>query len=109
MFKIVADPTFWTKVQLSLPGGEKKGEIEIQFKYLKPQDYLDWVDASTDLPVRDALEEMILDWKGAVDDQGKAVPYNKDALFNLLDEYHMAETEIIQAWQFGLRGARIKN
>lgn len=103
MFKLQPNPTFKTKVQLSVAGQSKGVEIEVEFKYLtKPQfaELFDNVDGKSDI---DVLSQIIVGWSGV--DQA----YSTESLALLLDNYIPAAGELIEAFVNGLRMAKQKN
>ena len=110
MFKITPNPTFKTKVLLSVPGdGTEKGEIEVEFKYFTPDQLVELRANRKDESSETVLSDIIVNWDGPVDVEGKTVMYSRETLSQLLANYHAATSEIISAFNLGLSGSRIKN
>lgn len=103
MFKIQPNPTFKTKVGISVPGQAKPAEIEVEFNYFTRKalrDYFDHISGKEDV---EALGEIIVGWSG-VD-----VPYSPEALAELLDNYPAAAGDLFEAFRREVLEAKRKN
>jgi len=110
MFKVTANPTFTIEdLELSIPGQNKKGSIEVEFKYIAPDELPAFQKKNGDKPTIDVLVGLIVSWSGPVDEQEKPIPYSEKALRALCGQFYQAEKELFQAWHDGSRGARTKN
>lgn len=103
MFKLQPNPTFKTKVGISIAGQARPAEIEIEFKYLSKgsiKDYFDRMEGKTDA---DALGEIIVGWGGV--DQA----YDAESLALLLSNYPAAAADLFEAFRKELLEAKRKN
>lgn len=103
MFKLQPNPTFKSKVALSVPGSDKPITVGITFKHLsRPQikDYFAALDGKTDA---EALGEVITGWD---DIDGE---FSQDNLQALLDNYPTAGGELFEAFRRDLMESRRKN
>lgn len=102
-----AKATFKRNVQI-LHGGAVAVDLEVEFKYIKPRDYDEFMRRQSERKNIDSIAEIIVSWSGLKDESNNEVPYSLNALTELLDEYWCAST-ILEAWVSGLTGARQKN
>jgi hypothetical protein len=103
MFKLQPNPTFKTKVAISVAGEKRQPEIEVEFKYLSKErvkEYFDGLQGKTDA---EALGEIIVGWSG-VDE-----PYSITALELLIDNYPAAAADLFEAFRRELLEAKRKN
>lgn len=103
MFKLQPNPTFNSKVSLSVPGEISQAAITVTFKHLsrpKIKAYFDGLEGKTD---SESLGEIILGWEG-VD-----APYSAESLQALLDNYPVAGNELFEAYRRDLMESRRKN
>ncbi len=105
MFKIVANPTFQCKVQISIPGIEKPGTINVEFAHLTRQALKAFYEEMKTSEENDAfhLRKIIVGWSG-VD-----TPYSTEALDDLLDHYPAAARELFAAYSAELMESKRKN
>jgi len=100
MFKLQPNPTFKTKVQISVPGQKRPGEIECEFKHFTASA---WESLSQEKSVRDALaEDVLIGWSG-VDE-----PFSREAVELLFDKYPASAMEIFQAFAEEMFGGKAK-
>lgn len=103
MFKLQPNPTFTTKVSLSVPGSDKPASIEVEFKHLsrpKIKAFFEGLEGKTDA---EALSEIMVGWSGPDGD------FNRDNLQALLDNYPASGGELFDAFRRDLMEARQKN
>ena len=103
MFKLQPNPTFKTKVAISVAGEKRQPEIEVEFKYLnreRVREYFDNLQGKTDA---EALAEIIVGWSG-VDEA-----YSPEALAILLDNYPAAAADLFESFRRELLEAKRKN
>jgi hypothetical protein len=81
-FKISTSPRFWQTVQLQMKdenGKDLKGEIKVQFSRLERDAYVEFNERNKEVPISQAIFEVMHDWRGAQDDNGD-VPFDRDAV-----------------------------
>ncbi len=103
MFKLQPNPTFTSKVKISIPGEANPATVSVTFKHLdrpKIKAYFKGLEGKTDV---EALGEIITAWEG-ID-----APYSQDSLQTLLDNYPAAGSELFGAFQRDLMESRTKN
>ena len=103
MFKLQPNPTFTTKVPLSVPGEVQPTSVTVTFKHLtrpKIQSYFEGLKGKTDT---EGLGEIIVAWEG-ID-----TPYSVESLQLLLDNYPTAAAELYDAFRTELMESRRKN
>lgn len=103
MFKLQPNPTFKTRLAISIAGETTSPPIEVEFKYLSKKamkDYFAGIDGKTDA---EALGELIVGWSG-VDK-----PYDLPTLETLLDNYPAAASDLFEAFRRELLEAKRKN
>lgn len=116
MFKIVPNPTFSVSVLLSVPGGEAqpvtlvcrhKGRKALNAWMQIP---VDAKEAGTEVDDVEYIGEVIESWEGIKAEDGRTeLPYTKETLGDLLDNYPTAGREIFEAYVRGLTESRAKN
>jgi hypothetical protein len=109
MIKLTPNPTFKVEVLLPVPGEEKPGAIELTVRYMSRTARETWFKASVSRNEAEALNEIIADWAGPLDDQGAPVPYSLDALRTLCDHYEKVSERVLTAIAHGYREGRVKN
>jgi hypothetical protein len=103
MFKLQPNPTFKSKVGISIAGALRPADIEVEFKYLskeKVREYFDRLQGKTDA---EALAEIIVGWSG-VDEA-----YSDVALEMLVDNYPAAAADLFETFRKELLEAKRKN
>lgn len=103
MFKLQPNPTFTSKVPLSIPGEPKPATITVTFKHLsrpKIKEFFNKLEGKADV---EALGEIIVGW------EGPDAPYNEESLQALLDNYPASAAELFEAFRADLMESRRKN
>lgn len=105
MFKLQPAPTFIAKVEIAIPGIEKPGVLNVEFRYKNVDELQQFFapaasEGRTDL---DALTELIVSWKGADAD------YSRETLEVLLKNYPNASSAFFETYGRESMGARRKN
>lgn len=103
MFKLTPKPTFWAKAQISIPGQEKPGQIEVEFKHLGRdglKEFFGNLDGKTDV---EALLDIALDWKGVDGD------FSTENFELLLNNYPSAAFSLFEAFRKEAIEAKAKN
>jgi len=109
MFKVVTPKQFKQEIELVIPGLEAPAKVEIEFKYVRPADLTDYFKGFGTKPLVDGLSEVIISWTGFVDEADTPIPFSKEALQNLQEDFHSVPDQILQGWLVGLGAARLKN
>lgn len=109
MIKLNPDPTFEAMVRLSVAGHPETMDIPMTFRHKTVTGMSEWFTKNEHRSVADALDELIVEWSGVMDDAGQFVPYTKAALEILLKNYQPATNEIILAYMGELTASKIKN
>lgn len=108
MFIIQPNPEFEFDVQLRQPGGEHKA-LRLRARWMPQSATARWLENAGGRDDADILAEVIVGWAGVAERDGAAMPFSRDALAVLLDNYHGAAREIFSAYLSELRGAKEKN
>ena len=103
MFKLQPNPTFKTKVGISVAGQESPDEIEVEFKYLSKPAVKAFFDALKGKDDVDALAEIMVGWSGTDHD------FSPEALSELLDNYAAAAADIFWKFRHELLESKTKN
>lgn len=102
MLKLKANPTFKAKVGIPVPGGEA-AEVEFEFKHMTRDGLNAFLEGAKDMSHEDMLNGLIVGWSG-ID-----VPFSKEAVSDLCQNYMGAPTAIISAYGKELAAARLGN
>lgn len=104
-FKLIANPTFKSKVAISIPGQDKPGTIEIEFRHMSREKLKDYYAqlATADESDTTQLMKIIVGWIG-VD-----TAFSEEALDALLDQYPAAARELFAAYSAELLESKRKN
>lgn len=108
MFRLIPNPTFVVAVPLTVPGSERL-LVNFTFRHKSKAALKDWVarvNGSTSVSV---LAEVVADWSGVEDGEGKPVPFSSEALATMVDNYPTAGREIFDAYFAELTESRTKN
>jgi hypothetical protein len=103
MFKLEPNPTFWAKVQLSIPGQEQPVEIEVEFKHLGREGLKGYYDALGKKTSAEGLAEIVMNWRG-VDAE-----FSRESLEKLLANYPAAAGEFYDTFRRELLESKAKN
>ena len=103
-FKLAPNPTFWSVVEISIPGGDCQA-VELLFKHKTVKATLEFIERAykADADRKALVSEVVADWRG-ID-----IPFSVDALGQLLENYASAFSEIVTAYPAALRGDKRKN
>ena len=102
-FKLQPNPTFPSRVAISVPGQEKPAVITITFKHLSRPQIKEFFGGNEGKTDAEALSSIVVGWEG-VDEK-----YSPEALGELLDNYPTAAGEIFDAFRKDLMESRAKN
>ncbi len=116
-FRLNPAPTFAADVMLTVPGAVDAFRLPVTFKHYS-QSAFDALVAKTresesagkPMPAADWLCHLVVDWGPVVvDEDDKPVPFSREALAKLLDNYPGAFAQINAAYGRALIEARAKN
>jgi hypothetical protein len=100
MFRLIPHPTFAATVQITDYAAEALVEVELVFRHKSNSEIIalqqrTQTEQLTDLQV---LMAVIEDWTNVVSPDDQAVPFEEQALAQLLDHYPAAGAEIWSAY-----------
>ena len=116
-FRLNPAPTFAADVLLTVPGGVEPFRLPVTFKHYSQSAFDALVTktrevekAGQPMPAADWLCHLMVDWGSVVEDaDDKPVPFSREALAKLLDNYPGAFAQINAAYGRALVEARAKN
>ena len=100
-FKLDVKPTFKTKVQMPIHGGDTV-ELEFEFKHRTKDEFSAWMKGLDKRADVDVLEDVLVGWN--LDD-----PCTRDSMSLLCQNFVGAPREIVNAYVEELMQARRKN
>lgn len=105
MLKLQPSPTFTAKVGIPVPGQEKRVQVKITFAHMTRDEFAEFSagDARLDRSDVDSIMAITRGWED-ID-----APFGRDAVTQLLQQYHGAAFAIAETYAEELRGARAKN
>lgn len=103
MFRIKPDPKFSADVQLTVPGQAEPAKVNMTFKYKTRDQLVEFGERIKDIPVEDAVAEIVEDWSG-VD-----AKCTKENIKLLVGSYIPSGMEILTAYHRELHQSRVKN
>lgn len=109
MFNIDPNPTFKATVKITRPGEATPGVLDVTYRHRSVQALSDWWLVSRDKPIAAALGEVIETIDGLTDADGNAVAYSEAVLLKLVQQFHAAGRELLEAYFVEISGARAKN
>lgn len=101
IFKLEPAPSFWTPVELPIPGGV--ATIRVRYTYRNVDDFAAFVQTIKDMADVDALMLMIEEWSGP------DAAFSKETLQRLLRNYPRATRALYKTYRTELLGAPEKN
>jgi hypothetical protein len=89
MFKLTKSPTFWMTVagdEQAESGRRVEFKFELKVKRITFPELTDLLKAAADEGRSDfeAINDLVLDWRGIGNDDGEAMPYSAEALQDLM-------------------------
>ena len=109
MLRIVPPSTFTAPATVSVPGGADV-QLQITWRHKGQRAFSAWVANVAASPSDAAfLDQVITDWAGVGDADGRPLPYSPSALADLLDAYPASGRQLLQAYRSALLEAREKN
>ena len=110
MFKLNPAPEFTAPALLSAYGEDARQEVQVRWKHKSESALRAWLQKGLTGPGKaDFFEEVIVDITGLVDAENQPVTYSRKVLEQLLDDFHHAGSELVDAYIEALQGKRRKN
>lgn len=108
--------TFLGDVKIPVPGESEPAILTVRFKHKNKHELRKWtLSATTDfenIEERDAdyLMEVIDGWVvGPEDENGRMIPFSREALISVLSEYHGAGAAFFDGYMTALHRGRLGN
>ena len=101
LFKLEHGPSFWTPVEIPIPGGVVT--IEVRYKYRNRDEFAEFVKEIKDFEDIDALMLMIEEWKGP------DAAFSRETLERLMRNYPRSTRVLYRTYRTELMGAAEKN
>jgi hypothetical protein len=111
MFKIVPDPTFTADAQITVPGQAEPARLRIEWRHKSRKELQAWLDQLADRETDEAagLDLVIVGWEGVEDQNGETVPYSKERLRHILENYPAAGADFVRSYVRSLTESRLGN
>jgi hypothetical protein len=109
MFKLNPAPEFTAPALLSAYGQDQRQELQVRWRHKSHIALQAWLESGRNRSSLDFVGEVIADMIGLVDADGQGVAYTPAVLADLLDNFHSAGSELIEAYIAALQEGRRKN
>ncbi|MEY2686558.1 MAG: hypothetical protein RL375_756 [Pseudomonadota bacterium] len=109
MFQLDPAPTFDASVSISVPGQADGIALQVTFRHKRKTAIADWISRARGRSDAEILDEVIERWSGVHNAAGKDVPYSREALDTLLENYPAAKDDLFQTYLRELTEAKRKN
>jgi len=112
MFTLQAKPTFRAKVAVHRPGEPEAAPFTVEFRHMtqsKLQAFLDETKSKRDQEAIDALASIIVSWESVGTPAGEPVPFSRDALAQMIDQFPATAQSMFVAYAAELAGSRLGN
>ena len=109
MFKLNPAPEFTAPALLSAYGEDARQELQVRWRHKSHTALQAWLESGRSRERLDFIAEVVADVTGLVDADGLPVPYTPAVLAELLDNFHSAGSELIEAYIQALQEGRRKN
>ncbi len=100
-FKLEVKPTFKSKIQMPLHGGDT-AELEFEFKHRTRDQIAEWVKGLSKMSDPDIMEDILSGW--SIDE-----PFNRQSIELLCQNFVGAPHVLYETYLLELRQAREKN
>jgi Phage tail assembly chaperone len=100
-FRLIANPTFVSKVAIPAAGDQPEGEINFTFRHKSRTQLLDFYERSKAMTAIESLKEIAEAWDVQAED-GTALPFDDVSLLAVLDNYHSAWAAISEKYMLDL-------
>jgi len=107
--RLVANPTFKGHADITVADEEKPQRINVVWKHKTLKQVTAWFEANKARTSAESMVEIIDSWDGPTDEDDQPVPFDIDALEQLLDTHPASGGELVAAWLEQLTESRIKN
>lgn len=108
MIRLIPNPTFKARVKFTQPGADD-AQAEFEFRHKSPVALLAWWQAAQERPVPEALADVVIGWKGVIDENGDEVPYTPDGLAAFIAAHTTRTDELLTAYLREMTESRQKN
>ena len=108
MFVLKANPTFRAKVKLPVPGADSQA-IEFVFRHKRRSELKAFADDAIRREDMDVIMDVVEGWSGVSGEDGAVVPFSRDAVARLVEEFPAAGAAIVAAYIRELTDARVGN
>lgn len=109
MFKLNPAPEFAGDALLSVYGQTERAAVPVLWRHKSHSGLKTWLESSRSRPPAEFLAEVIADMPALSTADGTPQPYSPKALAELLDNFHAAGEELIEAYIKALQESRRKN
>lgn len=109
MFQLDPAPTFQVSVPISVPGQAEGLALLVTYRHKRKTQLADWIGRARGRSDVEILGEVIDGWAGIHNAAGQDVPYTKDNLSTLLENYPAAKDDLFQTYLRELTEAKRKN
>lgn len=109
MFKLNPAPEFTAPALLSAYGQDARQELQVRWRHKSHIQLQAWLEGGRNRSSLEFVGEVIADMTGLVDAEGHGVAYTPTVLAELLDNFHSAGSELIEAYIAALQEGRRKN
>lgn len=111
MFKLVPNPTFTADAAISVPGQAEPARLRMEWRHRSRAELQSWLDQLADKQTDevDGLDLVIVGWDGAEDQDGETVPYSKERLRQILENYPAAGADLVRSYVRALTESRLGN
>ena len=109
MFKLNPAPEFVAPALLSAYGQDQRQELQVRWRHKSHTALQAWLESGRNRTPLEFVGEVIADVTGLADADGQPVAYTPAVLAELLDNFHSAGSELIEAYIAALQEGRRKN
>ena len=109
MFKLNPAPEFVAPALLSAYGQDERQELQVRWRHKSHTALQAWLESGRERTSLEFVGEVVADMIGLVDANGQGVAYSPAVLAELLDNFHHAGSELIEAYIAALQEGRRKN
>jgi hypothetical protein len=109
MFKLNPAPEFTSEAMLTVYGQPDRSAVQVVWRHKSHTALKAWLESSRTRPTAEFLAEVIADMPALTAEDGTTRPYSAKVLAQLLDDFHAAGEELIEAYIKALQESRRKN
>lgn len=113
-FRIAANPTFTSKVEIPAAGDQPAGEINFVFKHKGRKELLDFYERSKSMTAIESLKEIAQGWDVEIDpvvegEKPTPAPFDDVNIIAVLNNYHSAWMAISDKYMADLTKFKLGN